>query len=102
MQYLLTFVQRRGLLFVDDLTLQGAKPMSYFSDQYIAACDARTTDDDWYDRKEGIDTRPRLSVSVPAPAAPIISEVFCCQECGADVALVAANQDDLVYQCQSP
>jgi len=32
--------------------------MSYFSEQYIAACDARTTDDDWYDRTEGVDTRP--------------------------------------------
>lgn len=32
--------------------------MSYFSEAYIANCDARTTDDDWYDRKEGTDTRP--------------------------------------------
>ena len=26
--------------------------MSYFANEQIANCDARTTDDDWYDRKD--------------------------------------------------
>lgn len=43
--------------------------MSHFSDQFIAACDARTSDDDHYDRVDGVDSRPQYPAR-PAPADP--------------------------------
>lgn len=49
--------------------------MSHFSDQFIADCDRRTTDDDHYDRIDGVSSKPTLHTA-PAPFTKTIEMQF--------------------------